>query len=79
MLRLSRELGPHRLVEMIAADLTTEHGLDVLCAAAERLRIDLLICNAGVGPFDDFLLTDEAALRQTVAVNVLAPVACEGE
>jgi uncharacterized protein len=72
--RLSRELGPHRLVEMIAADLTTEHGLNVLCAAAERLRIDLLICNAGVGPFGDFLATDEAALSQTVAVNILAPV-----
>jgi len=74
LLRLAEDLGSARLLETLAADLATDSGLDALSAAAERFGIDLLVCNAGLGPFGDFLATDEAALRQTVAVNVMAPL-----
>ena len=74
LLRLAEDLGSDRLLETLAADLATDSGLDALSAAAERFGIDLLVCNAGLGPFGDFLATDEAALRQTVAVNVMAPL-----
>jgi short-subunit dehydrogenase len=56
------------------ADLATEAGLDGLTVTAEAFELDLLVCNAGQGPFGDFLEADEAALRATVAVNVLAPL-----
>lgn len=71
--RLHQEL-PGRQVQTVRADLATEDGLDVVCGAAERAEIDLLICNAGVGPYGDFLSAEETALRDTVSVNVLAPV-----
>ena len=74
LMRLAKELGTGRLVETVAADLSDDEGRDAICAAAERLGIDLLICNAGVGPFGDFLSAPETALRQTVAVNVMTPV-----
>lgn len=72
--RLAAELGTGRLVETLGADLATDPGLDALCAAAEAFSIDLLICDAGVGPFGDFLSADEEALRATVLVNVMAPL-----
>jgi short-subunit dehydrogenase len=73
--RLAAELGGGgRLVETLGADLGTDAGLDAVCAAAERFGVDLLVCNAGLGPFGDFLAVPEAAVRATVLVNVLAPV-----
>jgi len=72
--RLARELGPGRLVETVGGDLAADHGLDTLSAAAERFGIDLLVCNAGLGPFGDFLSTPEGMLRETVSVNVMAPL-----
>src|SRR3954471_19794144 len=74
LLRLAEDLGSDRRLETLAADLATDSGLDALTAAAERFGIDLLVCNAGLGRFGDLLDTDEAALRQTVAVNILAPL-----
>ena len=67
-----RSLG--RKVETIAADLATDGGLDAVCTAGEAFGIDLLICDAGVGPFGDFLSAPEPDLRQTVLVNTLAPL-----
>jgi len=72
--RLATELGSDRLVETLGADLATDEGLDALSEAAERFAIDLLICNAGLGPFGDFLAAPEEALRATVSVNVMAPL-----
>lgn len=73
--RLAAELGESgRIVETRAADLATDAGLDAVCAAAERFGLDLLVCNAGVGPFGDFLSVSEEALRATVSVNVMAPL-----
>lgn len=72
--RLSGVLGGGRHIEAVPADLTTDEGLDAACALAERMAIDLLVCNAGIGPYGDLLSQDEAALRQTIAVNVTAPL-----
>jgi short-subunit dehydrogenase len=74
---LSRQatmLGSRRPVDAVQADLSTDEGLDAVCDAAERAAIDLLICNAGIGSYGDFLSASETALRNTVAVNVAAPV-----
>jgi short-subunit dehydrogenase len=71
---LAAELSaPGRPVETIAADLSTDGGLDAVAARAEAFGVDLLILNAGTGRFGDFLDVPEAALRETIAVNVLAP------
>jgi uncharacterized protein len=72
--RLAADLGGDRLVEAVGADLATEDGLTAVCRAAERFGIDLFICDAGQGPFGDFLSASEEALRGTVSVNVMAPV-----
>lgn len=68
------ERSPGRRVETVAADLATEGGLDAVCAAGEAFGPDLLICDAGVGPFGDVLSSPEADLRETVLVNALAPL-----
>ena len=73
--RLAGELAaPGRRVETVAADLATDAGLDAVSARAEAFGVDLLIANAGVGPFGDFLQASEASLRATVSVNVMAPM-----
>jgi uncharacterized protein len=73
--RLAAELvAPGRRVETVAADLATDAGLDAVSARAEVFGVDLLIANAGVGPFGDFLQASEDSLRATVSVNVMAPV-----
>lgn len=73
--RLAAELGNgERRVETLAANLATEPGVAAVCAAAEAFGIDLLVCNAGLGPFGDFLAADEAMLRDTVLVNAMAPL-----
>ena len=70
--RLASELGSDRLIETVGADLTTNAGLDAVSNAAERFGIDLLVCNAGVGPFGGFLRTDEESLRSVISLNVTA-------
>ena len=72
--RQAGKLGAERPVETVPADLTTDEGLDAVCAAAERMAVDLLVCNAGSSPYGDFLSAEETALRNTVAVNVTAPM-----
>jgi uncharacterized protein len=73
--RVAAELvAPGRRVETVAADLSTDAGLDAVSARAEAFGVDLLIANAGVGPFGDFLQASEDSLRKTVAVNVMAPM-----
>ena len=71
---LSSQLGAGRLVETLGADLADASGLDAVCEAAERFQVDLLVCNAGLGPYGDFLDADEDSLRATVSVNVMAPL-----
>jgi len=61
-----------RRVQCIVADLSTMAGVEAVADAAEAFGIDLLIANAGLGPFGPFLEVSEQALRDTVAVNVMA-------
>ncbi len=73
--RLAEELSVgDRRVETLAANLATDQGLDAVCAAAEAFGLDLLVCNAGLGPYGDFLQAEETMLRETVLVNALAPL-----
>lgn len=65
---------PGRRVDGLIADLGTDAGREQVAAAAEDFAVDLLVCNAGQGPFGDFLDAEEAALRATVSVNVMAPL-----
>jgi uncharacterized protein len=62
----------HRRVECLDADLATMAGIEAVVSAADNFGIDLLIANAGVGPFGPFLQAPEQALRDTIAVNVMA-------
>jgi len=72
--RLAAELSaPARPVATIAADLATDAGRDAVVAHAATFGVDLLVLNAGVGRFGDFLDAPEETLRQTIAVNVVAP------
>jgi uncharacterized protein len=64
---------PGRVVETVAADLSTDAGLNAVAAHAGAFGIDLLILNAGTGRYGDFLETPEVALRETITVNLLAP------
>lgn len=61
-----------RRVQCIVADLATEAGVADVANAADAFAIDLLITNAGLGPFGPFLQAPEQALHDTVAVNVMA-------
>jgi uncharacterized protein len=70
---VARAAGGRR-VETRIADLATPAGLEAVAAAAEDLAVDLLINNAGIGPFGPFLDNDEAVVEATVKVNALAPV-----
>lgn len=73
--QLVQELArPGRRVDVVVADLGTDPGREAVAVAAEAFAIDLLICNAGQGPFGDFLDAEEPALRATVSVNVMAPL-----
>lgn len=61
--------------QTIAADLTTEEGLEAVAAAAESAGCDLLINNAGMGAYGGFLDTDFAPQKATVRVDVEAVLA----
>ena len=72
--RLTMALSrPGRRVETLSADLATESGLDGVIESAEAFGIDLLVANAGQGPFGYFLDAPEDSVRDTVLVNALAP------
>lgn len=58
----------------LAADMTTEAGLQQLAEAARISAIDGLINNAGIGRFALLEETPPADLQAMLAVNLLAPV-----
>lgn len=73
--RLKQDLeGQGGTAEVVVADLATEGGLATLTTAAQAFAPDLVVLNAGQGPYGDFLATEEADLRETLAVNALAPL-----
>ncbi|MGQ0674530.1 MAG: SDR family NAD(P)-dependent oxidoreductase, partial [Rhodospirillales bacterium] len=63
-----------RKVVTVQADLATDLGRQAAAEAAERLRIDLLINNAGLGHFGPAFGNPPEHERQMVEVNVLTPV-----
>jgi uncharacterized protein len=71
---LTHDLGHDRVVETISADLSKDAGIDAVSDIAAARNIDLLICNAGVGPYGDFLSAPEDALKRTLLVNAMAPM-----
>lgn len=69
--RLAR---PGRTVETMLADLADPAAVDALAARADAFGVDLLINNAGLGPFGPFLDNPAALERATTMVNVVAMV-----
>lgn len=63
---------PGRQVETVAADLATAEGRRAVAAAAERVGVDLLINNAGTGPFGRVVDNPPEAEETTVELNAVA-------
>ena len=61
-----REAGGH--AESVALDVTSES--DVSAAAARHPRVDVLVCNAGIGHVGTLLTTTGADFDRVMAVNV---------
>lgn len=77
MERLSRELKslyPQLRMWVMSADLTSvehrQHLINEL--AANNLQVDLLINNAGMGDYGDFLSADWAKIEQMLELNITA-------
>jgi short-subunit dehydrogenase len=58
--------------EVLGADLSTEHGVDRVCAELARTHYDLLVNNAGVGTAGRFDDAEPDTLRGLLQVNVEA-------
>lgn len=56
----------------VAADITTEQGLEAVAHAAGAAN--LLVNNAGLSDFSAFAAQDESAMQAIIATNVLAPM-----
>ncbi len=65
---------PGREIETVAADLTREADIIALAERADGFGIDLLINNAGIGHLGPVFSRAPVDARDTVVVNVLAPV-----
>lgn len=63
---------PGRTVEVLAADLTTDDGRQMLIAKAEALGIDLLVNNAGVGALGAVIANTPEDERAAIELNVTA-------
>jgi uncharacterized protein len=63
---------PDREVDCVQADLAGPEDRDKLIARAEEFGIDLLINNAGLGPYGPVLENDVDFERTTAEVNVVA-------
>lgn len=61
-----------RRIEVVAADLAEREGRERAIAAAEAMRIDLLVNNAGLGSFAPFLSTEPGRIATALEVNVVA-------
>ncbi|WMS42964.1 SDR family NAD(P)-dependent oxidoreductase [Acuticoccus sp. MNP-M23] len=70
---LAAEFGPR--AETVVADLATHEGLDAVARAAEAGEVDLLINNAGLGQYGNFLDVPFEEHQTTLRVNVEAVMA----
>ncbi|WP_157961997.1 SDR family NAD(P)-dependent oxidoreductase [Acuticoccus kandeliae] len=64
---LKDEFGPQ--TEIVSADLLTEEGIGAVAATADSLGCDLLINNAGVGDYGNFLDVDFEKHRATLRID----------
>ncbi len=72
---LAAELShPGRTIVTIVADLSQEAGREAIIRAAQEHDIDLFVNNAGLGWMGDFASMPMAIMRDSILVNVLAPV-----
>lgn len=67
---LRAEFGPR--AKAVAADLTTPEGIAAVEAAANEWGVDLLVNNAGLGGYGDFLDVPWETHRTTLRVNLEA-------
>jgi short-subunit dehydrogenase len=63
----------------ITVDLADPDFLKLIRAATRRIEIGLLVNNAGWGTAGEFMKTDPAEMRRTIAVNCTAPMALARE
>lgn len=69
-----RGTNPDREVKVVTADLTQASERGDLIAAAESFAPDLLVNDAGLGTWGEFLEDPASRVEATVLVDVLAPV-----
>lgn len=67
---LATELSPLVPVEVLAADIGTEEGRDVLVKAVRERTPDLLVNNAGFGLYGETLTHETASLLEMIDVNI---------
>lgn len=70
----ARLAAPGRHLRHVVADLSKDGGRDAVVAAAQEAQVDLFVCNAGTGHYGAFLRNAPDAERETVEVNVTAPI-----
>jgi len=61
-------------VQSVQADLSTIDGVDLLLAATEGRRVDLLAANAGIGTGGPFLDQEVGSWRHSVDTNITGTV-----
>lgn len=61
-------------VEVIVADLAHESALEAVSARASEREVGVLVCNAAVVPFGEFLTVPREEKLAAIAVNCRAPV-----
>lgn len=64
--------APGRRVEAVSADLTTDGGRQRVVEAAERMSVDLLVNNAGMGPYGRVVDNPAEVEKGAVELNVVA-------
>lgn len=55
-------------------DLGDDVGLKNFLKKNENMKVDVVVCNAGVGFFDHFEKISDQEIEQMVFVNLLAPI-----
>ena len=56
-------------VETVVGDLSDERSLEALCAIAHEREVGVLVCNAAVVPFGEFLKVGRDEKMRALAVN----------
>ena len=67
-----RNAYPSLAIDGIAADLTQETALQNLCAQLRRIRIDVLVNDAGAGPRGEFIEIPLERHLDVIKLNVVA-------